>query len=130
MELQFHDSFIFCLLYIESTGPPDVVPPVDVTITEDPIGTSNFTRSDANCDKTGTCYDGKIIVIDENWMNRKISANTSVLPIANNILLFENNTLVEIARFFLSLLIFFSLFSLSRSCCTLQRHTHRCTSPN
>lgn len=32
--------------------------PITFDTTEDPLLT-NLTRSDANCDKTGTCYDGK-----------------------------------------------------------------------
>lgn len=62
----------FTISLIESTVPPtDGVLPPDVTLTEDPLGASNFTRSDANCDKTGTCYDGKIIGIEKNgWIKR------------------------------------------------------------
>lgn len=33
--------------------------PVTFDATEDP-NLTNLTRNDANCDKTGTCYDGKI----------------------------------------------------------------------
>lgn len=41
-----------------STGVTDHTLPVVFDATEDP-SVNNLTRSDANCDKTGTCYDGK-----------------------------------------------------------------------
>lgn len=33
--------------------------PVTIDHQQDPAVSSNLTRNDANCDKTGTCYDGK-----------------------------------------------------------------------
>lgn len=41
-----------------STGLGDNTLPVVFESTEDPT-LNNLTRSDVNCDKTGTCYDGK-----------------------------------------------------------------------
>lgn len=38
------------------TAPTDL--PVDIQ-QDETANFSNITRSDANCDKTGTCYDGK-----------------------------------------------------------------------
>lgn len=47
--------------FSESTGPTEATLPVDLGLTQSDENLTNFTRSDANCDKTGTCYDGKII---------------------------------------------------------------------
>lgn len=41
-----------------ATAPQDHTLPVVFDATEDPT-LNNLTRTDANCDKTGTCYDGK-----------------------------------------------------------------------
>lgn len=42
---------------VSSTQTADHTLPVTFDATEDP-SVNNLTRSDANCDKTGTCYDG------------------------------------------------------------------------
>lgn len=64
------------MLFLESTTAPTDLP-IDILQTQDDAGTaSNFTRSDANCDKTGTCYDGKIILMEK--LDEKIS--TVALP--------------------------------------------------
>lgn len=42
-------------------GSPENQLPVVFEATEDPSLT-NLSRSDANCDKTGTCYDGKVLL--------------------------------------------------------------------
>lgn len=41
----------------QAGSPPEPSLPVVFEATEDP--SLNLTRSDINCDKTGTCYDGK-----------------------------------------------------------------------
>lgn len=58
--------FSFSVLpFEESLTPPDSLP---IDIQQDETATfSNITRSDANCDKTGTCYDGK------DWTHMHIS---------------------------------------------------------
>lgn len=53
----FNCFFLYLSLFVESLTPPDSLP-VDIQ-QDDPSNFSNITRSDANCDKTGTCYDGK-----------------------------------------------------------------------
>lgn len=45
---------------ISSSQSADHTLPIVFDATEDPT-LNNLTRSDANCDKTGTCYDGKIL---------------------------------------------------------------------
>lgn len=52
------------ILALETTAPvgsPDNQLPVVFEATEDPSLT-NLSRSDANCDKTGTCYDGTVLL--------------------------------------------------------------------
>lgn len=44
-------------LFAESTTPPHEQLPVVFESTDDP--SLNLTRTDLNCDKTGTCYDGQ-----------------------------------------------------------------------
>lgn len=51
-DLLTHDLYIFS----ESTTPPHEQLPVVFESTDDP--SLNLTRTDLNCDKTGTCYDG------------------------------------------------------------------------
>jgi hypothetical protein len=48
-----------------SGAPSDNSLPVVFEATEDPT-LNNMTRSDVNCDKTGTCYDGILICPDFN----------------------------------------------------------------
>lgn len=48
----------FFPLEISVTAPPELPITFDTQVDESNL--TNFTRSDANCDKTGTCYDGKI----------------------------------------------------------------------
>lgn len=51
------------MLYIFSEPPASPSGELPVTIDHQQDETSvqsNLTRNDANCDKTGTCYDGKV----------------------------------------------------------------------
>lgn len=54
---------MFNLLVFITEPPSNANPPGELPVTiehqQDPNMTSNLTRNDANCDKTGTCYDGK-----------------------------------------------------------------------
>lgn len=45
-----------------SAGATDHTLPVVFDATEDP-SINNLTRSEANCDKTGTCYDGEYFLL-------------------------------------------------------------------
>lgn len=47
--------------FTESTTPPHEQLPVVFESTDDP--SLNLTRTDLNCDKTGTCYDGQYNLI-------------------------------------------------------------------
>lgn len=50
------------IIFVESAAPTtsnDNTLPVVIETTED-ASINNLTRNDANCDKTGTCYDGNI----------------------------------------------------------------------
>lgn len=52
------------MLFTEGTSassPTENTLPVVFDATEDP-NLNNLTRSDVNCDKTGTCYDGKFLI--------------------------------------------------------------------
>jgi len=53
------DAFFF--FFAESTTPPHEQLPVVFESTDDP--SLNLTRTDLNCDKTGTCYDGQCLYI-------------------------------------------------------------------
>lgn len=60
--ISFHTNYVFVA---ESTAasspsgaPSDNTLPVVFEATEDPT-LNNLSRTDVNCDKTGTCYDGK-----------------------------------------------------------------------
>lgn len=50
----------FC--YFVAEPPSNANPPGELPVTiehqQDPAMSNNLTRNDANCDKTGTCYDG------------------------------------------------------------------------
>jgi hypothetical protein len=48
--------------FTEPTGNPHENLPLVFDSTEDP-SINNLTRNDINCDKTGTCYDGKLLMI-------------------------------------------------------------------
>jgi len=48
--------------FTEPTGSPHENLPLVFDSTEDP-SINNQTRNDINCDKTGTCYDGKLLLL-------------------------------------------------------------------
>ena len=48
--------------FTEPNGNPHENLPLVFDSTEDP-SINNQTRNDINCDKTGTCYDGKLLMI-------------------------------------------------------------------
>lgn len=65
--VRIFDGFFYCNYFIVTNiaeaapaGTVDHTLPVVFDATEDP-SVNNLTRSDANCDKTGTCYDGECL---------------------------------------------------------------------
>lgn len=57
----FHNLYYGFFFFLESAASASTAAdlPIEPQVEVDP-NLTNFTRSDANCDKTGTCYDGKI----------------------------------------------------------------------
>lgn len=49
---------MLCILFVEPAATPSGELPVSIEHHQDTNMSNNLTRNDANCDKTGTCYDG------------------------------------------------------------------------
>lgn len=58
MPLALKTAFIVFFFFLEPAINPSGELPVTIDHQMDPNPSNNLTRNDANCDKTGTCYDG------------------------------------------------------------------------
>lgn len=70
--MNHHLIFPETLASSNNNSPTELPVQFDTGVQVDP-DLNNFTRSDANCDKTGTCYDGKRFFFVLNFLYRLLN---------------------------------------------------------